>query len=65
MLAEVGGRLAEMLLHVFAEEGRVGETQQVANLLDAVVGLLQVIADVLQDVFRNPFAGSLAGVLLA
>ena len=47
MLTEVCGCLAEMLFYISAKEGRIGETEQVANLLDAVVGLLKVIADVL------------------
>jgi hypothetical protein len=65
MLTEICGCLAEMFFYKFAKEGSVGETEQVANLLDAVVGLLQVIADVLQDVFRNPFVGGFARMLLA
>lgn len=47
MLTEICGCLAEMFFYIFAKEGRIGETEQVANLLDAVVGLLQVVADVL------------------
>ena len=47
MLAEIGGCLAEMIFYISAKEGGIGETEQVADLLDAVVGLLQVIADVL------------------
>ena len=65
MLTEICGCLAEMFFYKFAKEGSVGEAEQVANLLDAVVGLLQVIADVLQDVFRNPFVGGFARMLLA
>ena len=47
MLTETGGSLAEMIFYIFAKERRIGETEQVADLLDAVVGLLKVIADVL------------------
>ena len=47
MLTEICGCLTEMFFYIFAKEGRIGETKQVTNLLDAVVGLLQVIADVL------------------
>jgi hypothetical protein len=47
MLTEIGGGLAEMFLYVFAKEGRIGETEEIAYLLDAVVGLFQVIADIL------------------
>ena len=65
MLTEICGCLAEMFFYKFAKEGSVGETEEVANLLDAVVGLLQVIADVLKDVFRNPFVGGFARMLLA
>jgi hypothetical protein len=54
-----------MLFHVFPEEGGIGETELVADLLDAVVGLLQVVADVLNDMFRYPFVSGLPGILLA
>ena len=47
MLTEIGGCLAEMLFYISAKEGRVGESELVADLLDAVVGLLQVVSDVL------------------
>ena len=46
MLTEICGCLAEMFFYVFAKEGGIGETEEVANMLDAVVGLLQIIADV-------------------
>ena len=54
-----------MFFYIFAKEGRIGETEQVTNFLDTVVGLLEVIADILQDVFRNPFVGGFARMLLA
>ena len=54
-----------MFFYIFAKEGRIGEAEQVADLLDAVVGLFQVVADVLQHMFGNPFIGSLARVLFA
>ena len=54
-----------MVFNVFAEEGRVGESEAVADLLDAHVGLLQTVADVFEHLFGDPLVGSLAGVLLA
>ena len=54
-----------MILDIFAEEGWIGEAEAVADLLDAEVGLAQVVADILQHMFRDPFVGGLAGVLLA
>ena len=54
-----------MVLDVFAEEGWVGEAEAVADLLDAEVGLAQVVADVLQHLLRDPLVGGLARVLLA
>lgn len=56
---------AEVFPHVFAEEGGVGESKQLTDLLDGEVGLLQVEAYVFQDVLANPFIGSLARMLLA
>ncbi len=47
MLPEVSGCLAEMFFYVSAKEGGVGEAEEVADLFDAVVGLLQIIANVL------------------
>jgi hypothetical protein len=47
MLTEICGCLAKMFFYIFAEEGRIGETELVAYLLDTVVRLLQVIANVL------------------
>ena len=47
MLTEICGCLAEMLFDIFAKEGGIGETEQVADLLNAVVSLLQVVTDVL------------------
>lgn len=44
---ELHGGHAEMFLDILAEEGRIRETKQVANLLDTVVGLLQIETDVL------------------
>ena len=54
-----------MLLHIFAEERRIGETKHVTYLLDAVVGLFQVVADVFEYMFRYPFIGGLTRMLLA
>ena len=47
MLTEIGGCLAEMRFHIFAKERWIGEPEPVAYLLDAVIGLLQVVAYVL------------------
>lgn len=65
MLSEMCRCLAKMFFHIFAKEGSIWETEQVANLLDAVIGLLQVITDILQDVFPDPFAGGFARIILA
>ena len=54
-----------MIFDVFAEKGWIWETETVADLLDAQVGLAQVVAYILQYLLSNPFVGSLAGVLLA
>ena len=64
MMAKICGCLAKMFFYIFAKEGRIWETEQVTNLLDAVVGLFQIIADILEHMFRNPFVGSLARMLL-
>ena len=47
MLPEVSGCLAEMFFYVSAKKGGVGEAEEVADLFDAIVGLLQIIANVL------------------
>ena len=65
MLTEICGCLAKMFFHVFSKEGRIGETEQIAYLFDAIISLFQVIADVLEYMFRNPFVGGLARVFLA
>ena len=65
VITEICGGLAEMVFYVFAKERWVGEAEQVANLLDAVVGLLQVVADVLKHVLGDPFVGGLSRMLLA
>ena len=54
-----------MFPHVLAKERGVRETEYIANLLDAIVGLFQIIADVFKYMFCYPFAGSLARMLLA
>lgn len=54
-----------MLFHIFAEERGVGETEAVTDLLDAQVGLLEIVADILQHMLLNPFVGGSARVLLA
>ena len=46
-ISEFYGCHAEMVLDVLTEERWVGEAQLVADLLDAEVGLLQIVADIL------------------
>ena len=54
-----------MILDVLTEEGRIWEAEAVTNLLDAEVGLAQVVADVFQYLFCNPFVSGLARAFLA
>ena len=53
-----------MLLHILSEEGGIGESHLVADLLDAEVGLPQIVADVLHDMFRDPLVGGLPRLFL-
>ena len=64
VISEFQWRHAEMIFHVFTKKGWVRKTEAIADLLDAQVGLLQVVTDILHDVLRNPFVGSLPGVSL-
>ena len=64
-VSEVQWRHAEMVFDVLAEIRGIGESESVANLLDAQVGLTQVVANVLHYMFRNPFVGGPTRVLLA
>ena len=59
MVSELYGRHAEMGLDILAEEGGVGKAEQVADLLDAQVGLLQIVADVLHHMLGDPLIGRL------
>ena len=54
-----------MFFHVFAEEGRIRKSELVANLLNAVVGVAQIVAYVLKHMFANPLVGSLSRIVLA
>ena len=54
-----------MLFHILAKERRIRELQLVAHLLDAQVGLTQIVTNVLEHMFPNPFRGCLVRVLLA
>ena len=54
-----------MVLHVLAEERSIGEAQAVANLLDAEVGMAEIVSNVFQHMFRHPLAGRLARIFLA
>ena len=49
-----------MFAHVFAEERGIGEAQFDADLRGGQFGVLQIVDDVLNDVFRNPFRGRLS-----
>jgi len=37
----------EMIFDVLTEERRIGETEQVTDLLNTIVGLLQIVTDIL------------------
>ena len=65
MCPEFHRRHAKVFFDVTAKERGVGEAKQVADLFDAIIGLLQVVADVLKYVFCNPFVSCLARVFLA
>ena len=54
-----------MLFDVLSKERRIRETELVAYMLDIVVGLLQIVADILHYMLRNPFVCRLARVLFA
>ena len=56
---------AKVFFDITAKERRIGESYQVANLLDAVIGLLQIITDILKYMIRNPLVSCLARVFLA
>ena len=43
--SDLYGGHTKMFLDVFAEERGVGKTDQVAYLLDTIIGLLQIISD--------------------
>ncbi len=59
-MSEFQRRHTEMVFDILAEEGGVGESEAVADLLDAEVGLTQIVADVLQHLFCYPLVGGLA-----
>ena len=65
LTAELYGCHAEVFLDVFAKERRIGKAQLMAHLLDAHIGLSQVVANVLKQVFGDPFTGCLARIILA
>ena len=58
--AELNGSHAKMFLYIFPEEGRIGKSHDVADLLDAIVGLSQIVADVFHHSLLDPVIGSLA-----
>ena len=64
-LSQLDRGYAEMLFYVFAEKRGVWEAETVADLLHAEVGLAEVVAYVLHDVFGNPLIGRLARLFLA
>ena len=54
-----------MIFHVFAKERGVGKSEFVADLLNTEICLTQVVTDILQHMFCNPFVSGLARILLA
>ena len=54
-----------MIFHVFTKEGGIWKSEFVADLLDTEICLPQIVTDILQHMFGNPFAGGLARILLA
>ena len=54
-----------MLPDILTEEGGVRETEPIADLFYAEIGLFQIISDILQDMLCYPFVGSLTRMLLA
>ena len=65
LLSDLNRCHAKVLFHVLSEEGGVRKTESVADLLDAIVCLLEIVTDILNHVLCNPFVGCLAGILLA
>lgn len=56
---------AELLSDILAEERRVGEAEDVGNLLDGVFRGAKIIVDVGYGIFLYPLQSSLTGMLLA
>jgi len=55
----------EMIFHVFTKEGGIWKSEFVADLLNTEICLTQVVTDILQHMFCNPFVSGLARILLA
>ena len=53
-----------MLLHILAEEGWIGESEFVADLFDAEVGMLQIVTNVFKHMLTNPFVSALPRFIL-
>ena len=54
-----------MIFYIFTKEGWVGKCEFVADLLDTKICLPQVVTNILQHLFCNPFVSGLARILLA
>ena len=54
-----------MIFHVFPKERGIGESELFTDLFDTEICLPQVVTDVLQHMFGNPFVCGLARILLA
>lgn len=59
-----GGELAVVLEEIAAEEGLVGEAELEGNVLDAVLGVFQEAACLVDHHGGDPFLGRAAGLLL-
>ena len=49
-----------MLPDILTEEGGVRETEPIADLFYAEIGLFQIITDILENMPSDPFIGSLS-----
>jgi hypothetical protein len=49
-----------MLPNILAEEGGVRETEPIADLFYAEIGLFQIISDILENMLSDPFISSLS-----
>ena len=54
LLAILGWCASKLSLHIFAEEGEVGEIENLANLLYRLCRVAKVEPDVFVEIFLNP-----------